>query len=149
VTDLNSVDFATIEPAQFTQIVKGASNSDIAALLEGEHRKTVLDGIFAKMPTLFRPEKAGSTQAVIHWIITGGPNGSDTYELVIADGTCTQTDKPEHEPRLAVTVGPVDFIKLVSGNGNPMMMFMTGKLKAKGDIGLAAKIADLFNIPKG
>jgi len=28
------------------------------------------------------------------------------------------------------------------------MLFMTGKLKAKGDLGLAAKIGDLFDIPK-
>ena len=28
------------------------------------------------------------------------------------------------------------------------MMFMTGKLKAKGDLGLAANIANFFDIPK-
>jgi putative sterol carrier protein len=55
---------------------------------------------------------------------------------------------PEQEPTLAVTVAPLDFLKLVSGNGNPVMMFMTGKLKAKGDLGLAANIANLFDIPK-
>jgi putative sterol carrier protein len=37
---------------------------------------------------------------------------------------------------------------VVSGNGNPVMLFMTGKLKAKGDLGLAANIANLFDIPK-
>jgi putative sterol carrier protein len=54
----------------------------------------------------------------------------------------------EKDPKLTVTVGPVDFLKVVSGNGNPMMMFMTGKLKAKGDLGLAANIANLFDMPK-
>ena len=29
-----------------------------------------------------------------------------------------------------------------------MMMFMTGKLKTKGDMGLAANIANLFDMPK-
>jgi hypothetical protein len=29
-----------------------------------------------------------------------------------------------------------------------MMMFMTGKIKAKGDLGLAANVAKLFDIPK-
>ena len=38
--------------------------------------------------------------------------------------------------------------RLVSGDGNPMMMFMTGKIKAKGDLGLAANVAKLFDIPK-
>ena len=105
--------------------------------------------VFARMAGLFRPEKAGSTHAVIHWRVGDRPDGGvDTYELVIADGRCTLSPAPEHDPKLAITVGPVDFVKVVSGNGNPMMMFMTGKLKAKGDLGLAANIANLFDIPK-
>jgi len=56
--------------------------------------------------------------------------------------------EPVNEPKLALTLGAVDFLKVVSGNGNPVMMFMTGKLKAKGDLGLAANIANLFDIPK-
>jgi putative sterol carrier protein len=53
-----------------------------------------------------------------------------------------------NDPKLSLTLGAVDFLKVVSGNGNPVMMFMTGKLKAKGDLGLAANIANLFDIPK-
>lgn len=149
MTDITGLDFATVEPKQFAQIVKSTKDSEIAELLQGEHRKKILDAIFAKFPSLFRADRAGSTNAVIHWNVGGAPDGGvDTYELVIANGTCTLSPTPENDPKLAITVGPVDFIKVVSGNGNPMMMFMTGKLKAKGDLGLAANIANLFDIPK-
>jgi hypothetical protein len=149
MTDLADIDFATVEPKEFAKLVKSTPDSQIAELLSGEHRKAALDAIFAKFPDLFRPDRAGSTNAVIHWSVSGAPDGgTDTYELVIADGKCTLSPKPEHDPKLAITVGPVDFVKVVSGNGNPMMMFMTGKLKAKGDLGLAANIANLFDIPK-
>ena len=101
------------------------------------------------MPQLFRADRAGSTSAVIHWNITDAPGGGvDTYELVIAGGACTLSPTPENDPKLSLTLGPVDFLKVVSGNGNPVMMFMTGKLKAKGDLGLAANIANLFDMPK-
>jgi putative sterol carrier protein len=150
MTDLSNVDdYANIEPAQFAQLVKNTPDSQLATIMEGEHRKAILDGIFARMPESFRPERAGSTNATIHWTITGGPNGSDTYEVRIADGKCETTPDPTTtEPKLAVTVAPTDFVKVVSGNGNPVMMFMTGKLKAKGDLGLAANIQNLFAIPK-
>jgi hypothetical protein len=149
MTDLTSIDFATVEPKQFAQLVKSTPDSEIAAVLSGEQRKPILDAVFAKFPDLFRPDRAGATNAVIHWSVTGAADGgADTYELVIDDGKCTLSPKPEHDPKLAITVGPVDFVKVVSGNGNPMMMFMTGKLKAKGDLGLAANIANLFDIPK-
>jgi putative sterol carrier protein len=141
-------DFANMEPKEFAKLVKETPDAQIAAVLEGEQRKPILDAIFGRMPQLFRADRAGTTNAVIHWIITGGPNGSDTYELNIANGACTLSETPQHDPKLAVTVGPVDFVKVVSGNANPMMMFMTGKLKAKGDLGLAANIANLFDIPR-
>jgi hypothetical protein len=150
MTDLTNVsDYANISPGEFAKLVKNTPDARLATLLEGEHRSTILDGIFARMPELFRADKAGDTSAVIHWIITGGPEGSDTYEVRIADARCETSNKPTTDaPRLAVTVAPVDFVKVVSGNGNPVMMFMTGKLKAKGDIGLAASIQNLFAIPK-
>ncbi len=149
MTDIDLSDFSNLDPARFSQLVKSASDAQLNEVMSTEVRTKVLDEIFRRMPTLFRPDRAGNTNAVIHWTITGGPDGgSDTYEIVIADGTCTLSDKPDNEPKLSLTMGPSDFLKVVSGNGNPVMMFMTGKLKAKGDLGLAANIANLFNIPK-
>jgi putative sterol carrier protein len=117
--------------------------------MSSDLRGKVLGEVFSRMPSMFRADRAGSTNAVIHWTITGRPDGgSDTYEVVIADGTCTVSETVEREPKVALTMGAVEFLKLVSGGGNPVMMFMTGKLKAKGDLGLAANIANLFDIPK-
>ena len=145
MSEIASVDFTSIEPSDFAQTIKSASDSDLAQAFGGAERGRILDGIVGMFPRRFRAEKAGSTSAVIHWVITGRPDGgTDTYEVRIADGKCEVSSTPEQEPRLAITVGPVDFVKVISGNGNPMMMFMTGKLKAKGDLGLASNIAGLF-----
>lgn len=147
--EFDLTDFTSLDPASFAQLVKSASDAQIAEVMSGADRPKVLNEVFRRMPALFRPERAGNTNAVIHWSITGAPDGgTDTYELVIADGACTLSETPSHDPKLAITVGPVDFLKVVSGNGNPVMMFMTGKLKAKGDLSLASNIANLFAIPK-
>jgi hypothetical protein len=150
VADIDLTDFDSVDPKQFAQLVKNASGDQLAAVMSGESRDKVLREVFNRMPALFRADRAGNTSAVVHWNIGGGPDGRvDTYELVIADGKCTLSPEPAHEPKLALTLGGADFLKVVSGNANPVMMFMTGKLKAKGDLGLAAKIGDLFDIPKG
>ena len=150
MADLDSLgDWENIDPKQFAQLVKNTPDSELAEIMKSDQRKKVLDSIFARFPELFRPDRAGSTNAIIHWTVTDrSDGGADTYELVIANGTCVLSPSPDQDPKLAITVGPVDFLKVVSGNGNPMMMFMTGKLKAKGDLGLAANIAQLFDIPK-
>jgi hypothetical protein len=142
-------DFASVDPSQFAQLVKSASTEQLDAVMSGDQRGKILDEIFGRFPAQFRADRAGSTNAIIHWHITGRPDGGvDTYEVVVADGTCTVSPTAEGDPKLAFTMGGVDFLNLIAGNANPMMMFMTGKLKAKGDLALAANIANLFDLPK-
>jgi putative sterol carrier protein len=149
MTDFNPETLASIGPKEFAQLVKSTPDSKIAEVMQSDARGKILDEVFARMPGLFRADRAGDTQAVIQWNITGRPDGgSDVYETVIENGACTVNNGATRDPKLALTTGPVEFLKIVSGGGNPMMMFMTGKVKAKGDLGLAATIAKLFDIPK-
>ena len=149
MTEFSPESLATIGPKEFAQLVKATPDSTIAEVMGGEGRSKILDEVFNRMPTLFRADRAGATQAVIHWNITGGPAGNtDSYETVIENGACTVTNQPVRESKLAMTMDAVTFLKVVAGDGNPMMLFMTGKIKAKGDLALAANIAKLFDIPK-
>ncbi|MEU8259529.1 SCP2 sterol-binding domain-containing protein [Micromonospora sp. NPDC048999] len=149
MTDFDPANFANLSPKEFAQLVKSTPDGKIAEVMSGDLRGKILSAVFDRMPSLFRADRAGSTNAVIHWNIAGrADGGTDTYEIVIEDGTCAVTNTPARDPKLSLTMGPVDFLKIVSGSANPVMMFMTGKLKAKGDLGLAANIANLFDLPK-
>jgi SCP-2 sterol transfer family len=140
---------STMDPKEFAELVKKTPTDELKQIMQSERRTAVLDGVFARMLGAFRPERAGSLDTVIHWIIGDRPDGgADTYELVIANGTCELSPKPEHEPKLVLTIGAVDFLKVVTGNGNAVMLFMSGKLKAKGDLGMAANIPNYFDISK-
>lgn len=149
MTDFDPAIFATADPSELARTIKSTPDARLKEIMRGPARRPVLDQIFARFPTLFRPERAGGTEAVIHWNVTDGPDGGvDTYEVVVANAVCTTSGEPSREPRLALTLSPLDFLKLIAG-ANPVMMFMTGKLKAKGDLSLAADIAKLFDLPKG
>ncbi|MDT5030140.1 MAG: hypothetical protein QOC94_311 [Actinoplanes sp.] len=147
MTDFSPETFASIEPKGFAQLVKATPDSTITEVMSGPDRTKILDAVFGRMPSLFRADKAGDTQAVIHWNVTGGPS-PDVYETVIENGVCTVTDQPVRDPKLTMTMDALTLLKVVSGDGNPMMMFMTGKVKAKGDLGIAAQIVKLFDIPR-
>lgn len=149
MTGFDPSDFASVDPTRFAQIIKSSSDAQIAEAMQGELRSRILAEVFERMPASFRADRAGDTNAVIHWVVTGRPGGgADTYEVVIADGACTTSATPQREPRLTLTLGPVDFLKVVSSNANPVLLFITGKIKAEGDLGLAANIANLFAVPK-
>jgi hypothetical protein len=150
MSDFDASSIASLDSQQFAKAVKTTPDDQLKQVMESDQRGKVLDEIFGRMPKSFRPDRAGSTNAVIHWIVGGrSDGGSDTYELVIANGACTLSPQPTAEPKLSLTVpNPVDFLKVISGNTNPVTAFMMGKLKAKGDLGLAANIANLFETPK-
>ncbi len=68
---------------------------------------------------------------------------------MVDDGTCSVEKEPTASPNLSLTMGPVEFLKMLSGAGSPAMMFMMGKIKATGDLGLAAGLANWFESPAG
>lgn len=136
------------DPVALAHLVKTASTDELRELIRGEQRAAVLEEIFTNMPDVFRPEKAGATDAVVHWRVGDRADGDfDTYELIIADGTCVRSPRPEREPKLVLTIGGVEFLRVVTGNANPLALFMRGKMKAKGDLGLATRIPSMFDPP--
>jgi hypothetical protein len=140
---------AAVEPAEFLQTVKAMSDKDVKAVMDSANREAIIGAIFRRMPELFRPDRAGSTRATTHWSITSRPDGSaDEWTVAIADGKCTVTPGHEGEATLSLAMGPVEFTKVITRSGNPVMMFMTGKIKAKGDLGLAANVGNFFDLPK-
>ena len=138
----------TLTPEDFAALVKSAKKGQLDELMAGAHHQEILDTIFEQLPSRFRPDRAGNTDAVIHWNITN-PGGADSYEVVISGGTCASGPTSDTDPKLVLTLSGADFLSLIAGTANPTMMFMTGKLKVKGDPMLAAGIANLFDFPKG
>lgn len=149
MTRLTVDDLSGLQPTQFVELLRNTPDSDLKAAMTGSDRTKILDAIFHRMPTLFRADLAGSTSAVIHWNLTGGRGGeTNTYQIAINDGTCTVSHTLDQNARLAVTLGGTEFLKLISGKANPALMFMTGKLRARGDLGLATSVMALFEFPE-
>jgi putative sterol carrier protein len=145
--ELAGLDFAAVSPEEFARIVKGLTAKQLGEVMHGELRSRVLGEVFGRMKQQFRPEAAGALTALIRWRITG--DSEVVYETAIDRGTCTVGEgRSEAEPRTTLVMGDAEFLKLVSGNGNPVTMFMMRKLKVAGDVGLAAGLTRYFDIPK-
>lgn len=145
--DLSREDLAALPPAEFVAVLKGASDKDLKEVMGGPTRVTVVDSIFEHMPAMFRADKAGGLAATTHWTITGD-GADDLWTVAIADGKASSVRGHEGDPSVSLAMGPVEFIKLVTKTGNPVMMVMMGKIKIKGDMALAANVGNLFDVPK-
>ncbi|MGH3549552.1 MAG: SCP2 sterol-binding domain-containing protein [Pseudonocardiaceae bacterium] len=155
MADIDGIDPRTVSPEEFARLIKHASPEQLDAVLDDPLRRAaVLDGVFSRMAGQFRPENAPGRDSAIHWRITGGPNGDDVYETWItgAQGSstpqCSTNKEPSHDPRVTLTMAADQFLALVSGNSAPTMMFITGKVKLDGDIGFAANLTKIFDMPQ-
>jgi len=99
---------------------------------------------FDQMPSRFRADRAAGTNATIQYDISG--DGGGTWNAVIKDGTCAVKTGPATSPNLTLQVGAQDWIDMSTGKQNPQMLFMSGKLKLKGDMGLAMKLGSMFSM---
>ena len=148
VDTLSGLDFGEISPHEFARLIKGLSAREIAEAFRGELRLRALREIFARMERLLRPDAAGSLRALIRWQVEGAED-TTVFETAIADGSCVATEGASaDEPRVTLAMADAEFLKLVSGNGNPVTMFVLRKIKISGDVGLAAGLTRLFDIPK-
>jgi putative sterol carrier protein len=89
-------------------------------------------------------------EAVVHWRFTegSGQGGYDRYESVISRGECSTGRDKTAEPRVTITVGPYDFLRLITSHASAPVLFMTGKLKVRGDLAFAAGMMGLFDLPR-
>jgi putative sterol carrier protein len=142
---------AQVAPEDFAKLMAEASDEQIGEIVNGPTRKQVLDEIFSRMADHVDAASARGVDAVVHFKILDRPEslggGYDHYEVVFADGTCVASDEIERKPNVTIRVGPVQFLKLASGQASGPTLFLTGKLRLEGDVMLASRLTGFFRIP--
>ena len=136
-----------IDPDQYAALVRDASDDQLADGMR-HNRELILGEIFRRMGDHFDAERAGKVDAVIEWRILEPEEGDyDRWQMVIEHRRCAVERDGDRNPNVTYTVGPVDFIRLISGTKSGPELFMGGKLKVRGNLMLAARMPAWFRIP--
>ncbi len=104
---------------------------------------TIAD-LMSKMPGAFVPEKAAGLDAVIQFKFTGAESGN--WYVAIKDGKVEVTQGEYPSPSMTLTADSGDYLQLFTGQLDPMQAFMQGKLKLQGDLNLAMKMTQFFQM---
>lgn len=98
--------------------------------------------IFNSMPARFQADKAAGANMSILFDLSGDEGGQ--YYVNITDGQLAVTPgAPAATPSATVKMTAEDFTAMSSGSLNPMMAFMTGKIKVDGDLNSVMKFQSL------
>jgi putative sterol carrier protein len=149
------VDLGRMRATTFAKMISRATTDQAQELMSRPKlRKRILDEIFSRMSTHLRADRAANTKAVVHWRFATGKTGIDgpdydRYETIIENGTCVVNPAKTRDPRVTITINPTDFLRLITRNASGPVLFMTGKLRAKGDLAFATSLTGLFDLPRG
>ena len=98
--------------------------------------------IVTGMPRHFNPAQADGINADVQLHLTGSQGGD--WVVSLRSGQCSVAPGTVANPRVNLSADAQDFVSVVTGRVNPMMAFMTGKLRVQGDMALAARFASMF-----
>lgn len=116
-------------------------------------RQLVLAEVFDRMSTHLRPDRARGATAVVHWRI-GWHTGEHVHECewfqtLIDGGACTTGTELDRSPRVTLSIAMADFVRLATGITGPVRLFALRRLRIRGDVRYAIRLAGLFEIPGG
>ncbi|MDQ0378329.1 SCP2 sterol-binding domain-containing protein [Amycolatopsis thermophila] len=147
----SGVHLSSLSTETLADVVRRASKEQLRAISEHpELRMVFLEEIFRRMSDHFLAEKARYSSVVVCWRFPGGSGigGYDRFQTVIEDGRCFSGQDLGREPDTTITIAPDDFFRVATGNAAVAAMFVTGKVKVKGEYAPAVRLSGYFDIPK-
>jgi putative sterol carrier protein len=88
------------------------------------------------------PEKVAGMNGVFQFDLSG--EGGGVWHVSLADGEGHVAEGPADNAGVVISMAAEDFVALTEGRLDGTMAFMSGKLKVKGDMGLAMKLQTLL-----
>lgn len=98
--------------------------------------------LLRKLPTAFNPKHAETGKRVIQFDI------SEPMYAEIEDGACRIVTGVSAHSDVTLTIRDADLEQLLKGELSGTVAFLTGKLHLEGDIQLAQRLGDMFNVAK-
>jgi putative sterol carrier protein len=94
----------------------------------------------------FVPERAAGMDATVQFDLKGDQGGE--WVVTIKDQTCLVEQGLTSQANLTFSADAQDALDVLSGKMDPMGAFMRGKLRLAGDMGLAMRLAKLFDVKR-
>jgi putative sterol carrier protein len=100
--------------------------------------------IFQNIDQGFEPARAEGVDAIFQFVLTGDEGGE--YWSQVNDQQADVQQGVHPNPTMTMTATAEDYLAIVNGEMNAMTAFMQGKVKVKGDMGLALKLQSMFGL---
>lgn len=107
-----------------------------------EHQDSTPQEVFDSMRGSFQPTKAKGVHALYQWDLSG-PNGGQWW-IDIEDGKCQMGKGKIPNPNVTFVATDKDWVAVSNHQLGGTWAYLTGRLKIRGDQGVARKLGEIF-----
>ena len=100
--------------------------------------------VIEKLPGRFIKKNAEGMNATFQFVLEDDAD----FFITVADNQCTVTEGENDDPNVTLIMSSTTMIEVINGQRDGMSAFLTGKLRAEGDVMLATKLGKLFSREK-
>jgi len=97
---------------------------------------------FQTLPGKFDAEAADGL-TVIYQFDLSGPQGGQ-FNVMVKDGMCSVQEGAHPEPHVTFSMSGEDCLAVLSGRLDGPSVYLSGRLRVSGDLGLAIQLTSLF-----
>ena len=97
---------------------------------------------FDLMPSRFKKEAAKGLHCVYQFDLSG--EGGGKWQVAIDEDKIEVKEGAHPSPNCTISMAAQDYLDMVSGKSNGQVLFMSGRLRISGDMGLALRMQSLF-----
>ena len=105
-------------------------------------KPTSVQEFFRCLPQKFDAEAAEGVAAIYQFDLSGPQGGQ--YQLVIEDSACSVQEGTHPNPHVVFSMSGEDCLGVLSGRLDGASIFMSGRVRVAGDLGLALQLKSLF-----
>lgn len=98
--------------------------------------------IFAHLPENVDSSKLEGVNAKVVFDLSGDNGGA--WTLSIDDGNASVAEGAAADAQATIKMSDSDYVAMTNGELNPMMAFMSGKIKVEGDMSTVMKLQSIL-----
>ena len=142
--------FAEADPVEVVEAVRATSDDDLLELIgRADIRPVAVAAIVSRLHEYAVPERLAALEGVVRFDLERRDVLLERHGLVFGTGTLEHVPGmgEDHPVDVVLRTSVLRFIRLVSGERNAGLEYLSGKVDIEGDADLALAVGGLFRVP--
>ncbi len=140
--------FATAPALEVAGLIEATADDELRRLLALPHvRDVAIRALLARFADFADPGRLPTVTGVVRFELRRGRGDVERHTLHFSGGVVTREPGDDARPDVTISLDPVAYLRLVSGQANAALLYLGAELGVDGDEMLALDVGTVFSVP--